>query len=306
MKKRLKGLISVFFFLLCIFAWKSVQEVRAAENVIRDFSRIFYIPAGVVLKGGSLQKLQEIYDGMSCIAYTEDGEELYLDAIWDYSGIDIQTVGAYKITGTVRLPEGYTSNVGLPEWTAWISVQNPGQPEIQVYSRMISAGIYYFPWITEQNPDKMAIWLQKEGEDWVNVSEEGYGFADTDGMYLSCQSMIAENIYTLTVVYNEGKPEILNTAISQMEDWRFSVISLEQLAGQYQKILLSVPARRLTKRACSAVWYMRCGRGRVWQKYGPSWRRLFIFLGAPVKNMRILRPIRLLSCLRYGISVRLM
>ena len=75
MKKRLKGLISVFFFLLCIFAWKSVQEVRAAENVIRDFSRIFYIPAGAVLKGGSLQKLQEIYDGMSCIAYTEDGEE---------------------------------------------------------------------------------------------------------------------------------------------------------------------------------------------------------------------------------------
>ena len=133
MKKRLKGLISVFFFLLCIFAWKSGQEVRAAENIIRDFSRIFYIPAGAVLKGGSLQKLQEIYNSMSCIAYTEDGEELYLDAIWDYSGIDIQTVGAYKITGTVRLPEGYTSNVGLPEWTAWISVQNPGQPEIQVY-----------------------------------------------------------------------------------------------------------------------------------------------------------------------------
>lgn len=205
MKKRLKGLISVFFFLLCIFAWKSGQEVRAAENVITDFSRIFYIPAGAVLKGGSLQKLQEIYDGMSCVAYTEDGEELYLDAVWDYSGIDIQTVGAYKITGTVRLPEGYISNVGLPEWTAWISVQNPGQPEIQVYSRMISAGIYYFPWITEQNPDMMEIWLQREGEDWVNVSEEGYGFADTDGMYLSCQSMLAGNIYTLTVIYNEGK-----------------------------------------------------------------------------------------------------
>ena len=33
----------------------------------------------------------------------------------------------------------------------------------------------------------------------------------------------------------KGKPEILNTAISQMEAWRYSVISLEQLAGQYQK-----------------------------------------------------------------------
>ena len=134
-------------------------------------------------------------------------------------------MGAYKITGTVRLPEGYTSNVGLPEWTAWISVQNPGQPEIQVYSRMISAGIYYFPWITEQNPDKMAIWLQKEGEDWVNVSEEGYGFADTDGMYLSCQSMIAENIYTLTVVYNEGKTR--NLKYRYQSDGRLEILSYQ-------------------------------------------------------------------------------
>ena len=175
-EKRLKGESLVFFFFALHICLEKRAGSKGSRKCNKGFSRIFYIPAGAVLKGGSLQKLQEIYDGMSCIAYTEDGEELYLDAIWDYSGIDIQTVGAYKITGTVRLPEGYTSNVGLPEWTAWISVQNPGQPEIQVYSRMISAGIYYFPWITEQNPDKMAIWLQKEGEDWVNVSEEGYGF----------------------------------------------------------------------------------------------------------------------------------
>ena len=97
MKKRIKGLISVFFFLLCIFAWKNGQEVRAAENVITDFSRIFYIPAGAVLKGGSLQKLQEIYDGMSCVAYTEDGEEL----IWMQSGTIPELI--FRLWAPIRL-----------------------------------------------------------------------------------------------------------------------------------------------------------------------------------------------------------
>ena len=162
----------VFFFFALHICLEKRAGSKGSRKCNKGFFQNFLHTCRSSFERRKLQKLQEIYDSMSCIAYTEDGEELYLDAIWDYSGIDIQTVGAYKITGTVRLPEGYTSNVGLPEWTAWISVQNPGQPEIQVYSRMISAGIYYFPWITEQNPDIMEIWLQKEGEDWVNVSEE--------------------------------------------------------------------------------------------------------------------------------------
>ena len=111
---------------------------------------------------------------MSCIAYTEDGEELYLDAIWDYSGIDIQTVGAYKITGTVRLPEGYYKQCRSSGMDSMDFCTDPGQPEIQVYSRMISAGIYYFPWITEQNPDIMEIMASKRRRgNWVKMVSEG-------------------------------------------------------------------------------------------------------------------------------------
>lgn len=39
MKKRLKGLISVFFFLLCIFAWKSGQEVSKGS---RKYNKGFF------------------------------------------------------------------------------------------------------------------------------------------------------------------------------------------------------------------------------------------------------------------------
>lgn len=222
----------LLFFASCCFGGR---KVLAADKVITDFSRIFYIPAGAIQKGQDLQMLRETYDGMGCTAYTEDGEELYLDVIWDYSGINMQTIGAYEITGTVKLPEGYTSKVSLPVWRVGISVQNQGQPELHVYSRMISAGIYYFPWITDQDPDTMEIWLKKEGEDWANVSEEGYGICDTDGMYLSCQSMVPGNVYTLSVTYNGGKTR--NLTYRYQSDGVLDLISYQPgaISGTMQK-----------------------------------------------------------------------
>ena len=173
--------------------------------MITDFSRMFYIPASAVLLGQDLSDLKSVYDNMNCLGYTQNGEEIRLEVVWDYSGIDRQKVGAYEITGTIKLPDGYVSLKSLPVWKAGISVQRPGQPEIQVYSRMLSAGIYYFPWITQTDPESMEIWMKEEGEGWVNVSEEGYGMCDTDGMYLSCQSMLPGKIYTLTVRYGSQK-----------------------------------------------------------------------------------------------------
>lgn len=197
-------MISLFFLLaLCLF-W-GCQKVWADDKVITDFSRIFYIPAGAMEVGQDLQELKEFYNMFGCTAYTEEGEEIFLNVNWDYSGIDTTKAGAYEINGTVKLPEGYTSKSSLPIWQVGISVQNKNMPEIHVYSRMISAGLYYFPWITDHDPDTMEIWMQKEGEAWVNVSEEGYGMCDTDGMYLSCQSMLPGNTYTLTVIYQNGK-----------------------------------------------------------------------------------------------------
>ncbi len=225
MKRKMTFWIFAICFLLMLCLLKGGQKVWAGNNVITDFSRIFYIPAGAVLRGGSLEELKETYDSMSCMAYTEDGQELELSVIWDYSGVNVQKVGAYQITGTLKLPEGYASSITIPSWTVGISVQNFEEPEIQVYSRMISAGLYYFPWITNQDPDAMEIWMQPEGEDWINISEEGYGMCDTDGMYLSCQSMVKGNTYTLTVVYPNGKTR--NLKYRYASDGTLDIISYQ-------------------------------------------------------------------------------
>lgn len=207
MKKKRKLLI--LCTAVCMLLLGGSVQVQAEEKIIRDFSKIFYIPAGAVEKGQSLDGLRETYDALTCTAYTQDGEELVLPVSWDYSRIDLQKTGAYQITGSVLIPEEYRSEAEIPTWTVGISVQNPGQPEIQVYSEMHAAGLFYFPWVTQRNPDTMEIWIQQEGEAWVNASEEGYGMCDTDGMYLSCQSMLPGKIYTLTVLYDSGKTKNL-------------------------------------------------------------------------------------------------
>lgn len=197
----------ILFFCLLIFMGN--QKVWAGEKSITEFSRIFYIPAGAMEKGTGLEGLREIYDTMRCTAYTEKGEKLSLDVIWDYSGICTWKKGMYQIFGTVKLPEGYGSQEVLPVWSARISVQDPDRPELYAYSRMLSAGLYYFPWVTGKDPSKMEIWMKEEGQGWVNVSEEGYGMCDTDGLYLSSQSMVPGRIYTLTVSYDGGKTDNL-------------------------------------------------------------------------------------------------
>lgn len=245
MKRKMTFWIFALCFLLMLCPLTGAQKVWAGNSVITDFSRIFYIPAGAVLRGGSLEELKETYDSMSCMAYTEDGQELELNVIWDYSKVNVQKVGAYQITGTLKLPEGYTSGITVPSWTVGISVQNFEELEIQVYSRMISAGLYYFPWITDQDPDAMEIWMQPEGEDWINISEEGYGMCDTDGMYLSCQSMVKGNTYTLTVVYPNGKTR--NLKYRYASDGTLDIIS-------YQPWLLgSSGVKDTTIRSCEPI-----------------------------------------------------
>ena len=209
MKKNTYFRKALVLLLFCLFIFMGNQKVWAGEKLVTEFSRIFYIPAGAMEKGTGLEGLREIYDTMSCTAYTEEGEELLLDVIWDYSGICTWKKGAYQIFGTVKLPEGYTSQAALPVWSARISVQDPDIPELYAYSRMISAGLYYFPWIIRTDPSRMEIWMKEEGQGWVNVSEEGYGMCDTDGLYLSSQSMLPGKIYTLTVSYEGGKTDNL-------------------------------------------------------------------------------------------------
>ena len=135
MKRKMTFWIFALCFLLMLCPLTGAQKVWAGNSVITDFSRIFYIPAGAVLRGGSLEELKETYDSMSCMAYTEDGQELELNVIWDYSKVNVQKVGAYQITGTLKLPEGYTSSITVPSWTVGISVQN--FEELEIRTRML-------------------------------------------------------------------------------------------------------------------------------------------------------------------------
>lgn len=81
MKKKRKLLI--LCTVVCMLLLGGSVQVQAEGKIIRDFSRIYYIPAGAVERGQSLDGLREIYDALTCTAYTQDGEELVLPVSWD-------------------------------------------------------------------------------------------------------------------------------------------------------------------------------------------------------------------------------
>ena len=126
-------------------------------------------------KGTGLEGLREIYDTMRCTAYTEKGEKLSLDVIWDYSGICAWKKGGdgSDFWNCEDFRKAHGSQEVLPVWSARISVQDPDRPELYAYCRMLSAGLYYSPWVTGKDPSKMEIWMKEEGQGWVNVGGRG-------------------------------------------------------------------------------------------------------------------------------------
>ena len=120
--KYYQKVLVILFFCLLIFMGK--QKAWAGDKLITEFSKIFYIPAGAMEKGTGFEGLREIYDTMRCTAYTEKGEKLSLDVIWDYSGICTWKKGMYQIFGTVKLPEGYGSQEVLPRYRSRSAAKN--------------------------------------------------------------------------------------------------------------------------------------------------------------------------------------
>ena len=99
------------------------------------------------------------------------------------------------------------------EWTAWISVQNWDSRDSGVFLNDFSR---YLLFSMDHRAESRynGNMASKRRRGLGKCKEEGYGFMDTGWMYLSCQSMIAENIYTLTVIYNEGKTRNLKIPLS--------------------------------------------------------------------------------------------
>ena len=179
-----------------------VIPAKAESKIqIQNFASKFYIPAAAVETGDEKTAILKKLCTVTVKAYCSDGTTAKISVDWDLTSVNMQKKGIYKIQGRPSIPEGYSlaEKTELPVYTTQVSVQNPGQPEINAYYCMKSSGIFVFPWISGLDTENMEVWLRKEKGDWVNLTEKGYVICQDDGMYLGNMAMSEGNTYELAV-----------------------------------------------------------------------------------------------------------
>lgn len=202
------GVISVFTCI--VFSWTGT--VRAdSKTEIQNFAPVFYIPAVAVETGSEKTAITEKLGTVTVNAYCSDGSVKTLPIDWDLTSLDTKKPGVSQIQGHPLILDDLfiDENRFLPTYTTQVSVQNPGQPEIQAYSCMQSSGIFVFPWISGLDTEEITVWLKKSGSSWVNLTEGGYAICMDDGLYLGNTAMKAGNLYELAISGKSFQTRIL-------------------------------------------------------------------------------------------------
>lgn len=158
----------------------------------------------------------------SFIGYDDLGNYYYnLMVTWSFDTVDTNTPGVYHLSVTPDLRDTYTlaDGVSLPQQPYIVSIQNPGELEINCY--MAGRGPLRFPWVfsTEQSEqlkqleqlgqqDTFAtVWIRQNNEEWIQLSN-GFSFV-SDAFHLSHHMLEIGSTYDLQIDYPGGKTGIL-------------------------------------------------------------------------------------------------
>ena len=187
-----------------------VEEMTPA--VITSIEQWYpYTDAFAVQQGSEIEALEELFAAspyyLEC--YAENGTSYTAVVEWDFSCIDLNTVGLYHATGRLTAPKNtvFADRVDFPEITIPVSVQAPDRPDINCF--LAARGNLHFPWVTPPgNLDKVSIWLSKNNGSW-NRLESGV-YVGQEMLSIATRLLAPGSSYRLQVDYDGGQTGILS------------------------------------------------------------------------------------------------
>ena len=190
----------------------SVRVEEMPPAVITSIEQWYpYTDAFAVQQGSETEALEALFAAspyyLEC--YAENGTSYTAVVEWDFSGIDLNTVGLYHAAGRLTAPENtiFADRVDLPEISIPVSVQAPGSPDINCF--LVRRGSLYFPWVTPPgNLDKVSIWLSKNNGSW-NRLESGV-YVGQEMLSIATRLLMPGSSYRLQVDYDGGQTGILS------------------------------------------------------------------------------------------------
>ena len=141
--------------------------------------------------------------------YAENGTSYTAVVEWDFSGIDLNTVGLYHAIGKLTAPANtaFAKGIAFPEISIPVSVQAPGKPDINCF--LAARGNLHFPWVTPPGElDEISVWLSKNNGSW-NRLESGV-YVGQEMLSIATRLLMPGSSYRLQVDYDGGQTGILS------------------------------------------------------------------------------------------------
>ena len=190
----------------------SVQVKEMPPAVITSIEQWYpYTDAFAVQQGSETETLENLFAFspyyLEC--YAENGTSYTAVVEWDFSDIDLNTVGLYHAAGRLTAPENtiFADRIDFPEISIPVSVQAPGSPDINCF--LVRRGSLYFPWVTPPgNLDKVSIWLSENSSSW-NRLESGV-YVGQEMLSIATRLLMPGSSYRLQVDYDGGQTGILS------------------------------------------------------------------------------------------------
>ena len=190
----------------------SVRVEEMPPAVITSIEQWYpYTDAFAVQQGSEIETLENLFAFspyyLEC--YAENGTSYTAVVEWDFSGIDLNTVGLYHAAGRLTAPENtaFAEGIAFPEISIPVSVQAPGRPDINCF--LAARGNLHFPWVTPPGElDEISVWLSENNGSW-NRLESGV-YAGQEMLSIATRLLAPGSSYRLQVDYDGGQTGILS------------------------------------------------------------------------------------------------
>ena len=190
----------------------SVRVEEMPPAVITSIEKWYpYTDAFAVQQGSETETLENLFAFspyyLDC--YAENGTSYTAVVEWDFSGIDLNTVGLYHAIGKLTAPENtaFAEGIAFPEISIPVSVQASGRPDINCF--LASRGNLHFPWVTPPGKlDEISVWLSENNGSW-NRLESGV-YVGQEMLSIATRLLTPGSSYRLQVDYDGGQTGILS------------------------------------------------------------------------------------------------
>ena len=190
----------------------SVRVEEMPPAVITSIEQWYpYTDAFAVQQGSETETLENLFAFspyyLDC--YTENGTSYTAVVEWDFSGIDLNTVGLYHAIGKLTAPANtaFAEGIAFPEISIPVSVQASGRPDINCF--LAARGNLHFPWVTPPGKlDEISVWLSENNGSW-NRLESGV-YVGQEMLSIATRLLAPGSSYRLQVDYDGGQTGILS------------------------------------------------------------------------------------------------